>query len=51
MSYLQYAEDVRTGRIQAGESIRQAVKRFCEDLEREDLEFRSEVVDNAIEFI
>ena len=51
LSYRQYAEDVRSGKIQAGESIRLAVERFCEDLERDDLEFRSDVVDNAIEFI
>ena len=34
-----------------GENIKLAVARFQNDLQRDDLEFREDVVDGAIEFI
>ena len=51
MKYYQYAEDVISGKIIAGETIKLACKRFLNDLKRDDLIFDESVVDNAIQFI
>ena len=49
--YYKYVEDVINGNVVVGENIRLACERFRKDLERDDLEFREDVVDNAISFI
>ena len=49
--YKKYIDDVSNKKIVVGETIRLSVKRFLEDLKRDDLEFREDVVDNAISFI
>lgn len=49
--YYQYAVDVVEGKVVCCESIKLACKRFLSDLERSDLDFREDVVDNAINFI
>ena len=49
--YLRYANDVASGKVVVGENIRLAVDRFHSDLKRSDLDFREDVVDNAISFI
>lgn len=49
--YYQYAEDVKTGKIVAGELVRLSVERFYMFLEREDMEFREEEVDFVSHFI
>ena len=49
--YYRYVEDVSNGKIMVGENIKLAIQRFQNDLLREDLEFREDVVDNAIDFI
>ena len=51
MKYYQYAEDVINGKIVAGTSIQLACKRFQNDLLRDDLEFREDKVERAIQFI
>lgn len=48
--YYKYAQDVLNGSIVAGELVRLACKRFIDDLERPDLEFRAEIVDRFITF-
>lgn len=48
--YYRYAQDVIDGKIVAGELVRLACKRFIDDLERPDLEFRAEIVDRFITF-
>jgi phage terminase large subunit-like protein len=50
-SYYQYSEDVLSGKIVAGNYIKLACKRFECDLKRDDLDFKEEIVDDAIEFI
>ena len=49
--YYRYADDVGNGKVVVGENIKLAVGRFQADLKRDDLEFREDVVDNAISFI
>ena len=49
--YNRYVEDVSSGKVVVGENIKLAIRRFQTDLERDDLEFREDVVDNAIDFI
>ena len=49
--YYRYIEDVASGKIAVGENIKLAVARFQNDLKRKDLEFKEDVVDNAIDFI
>lgn len=49
--YYKYASDVISGKVIAGESIKLACKRFLTDLGREDLTFREDKVDRAINFI
>ena len=49
--YYRYAEDVSSGKLIVGENIKLAIQRFQNDLQREDLEFREDVVDNAMNFI
>ena len=49
--YYQYAADVRDGKVLVGEYIKLAVERFYSLFERDDVEFREERVDYAIEFI
>jgi phage terminase large subunit-like protein len=49
--YYRYVEDVSNGKIMVGENIKLAIQRFQKDLLRNDLEFREDVVDNAIDFI
>lgn len=49
--YYQYAQDVSEGRAIVGEYIKLAVERFYALLERDDIEFREERADHAIEFI
>ena len=49
--YYRYVEDVSNGKIMVGENIKLAIQRFQKDLLRNDLEFREDVVDSAIDFI
>ncbi len=49
--YYKYAVDVVEDKVVCCENIKLACKRFLSDLEREDLEFREDAVDNAISFI
>ena len=49
--YYKYVEDVLSGKIVAGENIKLACQRFQRDLQRTDLEFKEDIVDNAIAFI
>ena len=49
--YYQYASDVVDGKIVCCENIRLACKRFLSDLKRDELEFREEAVERAINFI
>lgn len=49
--YYKYAQDVSDGKTVCCDNIKLAVKRFLSDLQREDLDFREDVVDSAIEFI
>ena len=49
--YYKYIDDVSNGKVVVGENIKLAVARFLKDLERDDLEFREDVVDKAISFI
>ena len=49
--YIQYAKDVIDGKIVSCENIKLACRRFLNDMQREDLDFREDVVDRAIEFI
>ena len=49
--YYRYAEDVNKGKVIVGENIKLAIQRFQKDLLRDDLEFREDVVDSAIDFI
>ena len=51
MKYYQYSEDVLSGKIIAGDTIKLACKRFQDDLQRDDLEFREDKVERAIKFI
>lgn len=50
-AYYQYAADVRDGKVLVGEYIKQAVERFYDWLDRDDVEFREGRADNAIRFI
>jgi phage terminase large subunit-like protein len=50
-SYYNYADKVLSGEIVAGETIKLACNRFKNDLIREDLIFKEDVVDRAIQFI
>lgn len=45
-----YAEGVLSGKIIAGELVKLACKRFMNDLEREDLEFRYEIGNKFLKF-
>ena len=49
--YYRYVDEVSKGKIVVGENIKLAIRRFQTDLERDDLEFREDVVDSAIDFI
>lgn len=49
--YTQYAEDVISGKVIAGEYIKLACQRFLSFLGREDIEFRPEKVNKVISFI
>ena len=49
--YYQYAEDVINNKIVTGSYIKLACQRFKDDLQRDDLDFKEEVVDKAIRFI
>ena len=49
--YYQYAADVRDGKVVVGEFIKLAVERFYSLFDRDDIEFREECADYAIEFI
>ncbi len=49
-NYYQYAADVISGKVVAGELIQLACKRFMSDLERKDLEFRTDIVERFIKF-
>lgn len=49
-NYYQYAADVISGKVVAGELIKLACKRFMSDLERDDLEFRTDIVERFIKF-
>lgn len=49
--YIQYAEDVISGKVIAGEYIKLACQRFLSFLGREDIEFRPEKVNKVISFI
>ena len=50
-SYYKYAVDVVNGKIVCCENIKLSCQRFLSDLNRSDLEFKSNVVDRAIAFI
>ena len=49
--YYEYASKVLNNEIVTGDTIKLACKRFQNDLLRDDLEFREDVVDRAISFI
>jgi phage terminase large subunit-like protein len=49
--YYRYVDDVSNGKVVVGENIKLAIQRFQNDLLRKDLDFREDVVDNAIDFI
>ena len=49
--YIQYAKDVIDGKTVSCDNIKLACRRFLNDMQREDLDFREDVVDRAIEFI
>ena len=49
--YNDYCKDVLNCNIVTGETIKLACKRFQSDLQRDDLEFREDKVDRAINFI
>ena len=49
--YYRYVEDVASGKVIVGGNIKLAIQRFQMDLQREELEFREDVVDGAIDFI
>lgn len=49
-NYYQYAADVISGKVVAGELIKLACKRFMSDLERDDLEFRADIVERFKQF-
>ena len=49
--YYDYVAKVLNNEIVVGDSIKLACKRFNDDLQREDLEFREDKVDRAINFI
>ena len=49
--YYRYVDDVTNGKVVVGENIQLAIQRFQNDLLRKDLDFREDVVDNAIDFI
>lgn len=49
--YYKYAEDVSSGNLMVCENIKLAVSRFQNDLQREELVFKEDVVDSAIAFI
>ena len=49
--YYSYVDKVLNGKIIVGEYIKLACERFQNDLQREDLEFRENKVDLALEFI
>ncbi len=50
-NYYKYAYDVLEGKIVTGKNIKLACQRFVDDLKRDDLVFKEEVVDRAINFI
>ena len=50
-AYFKYVEDVVSGNVVVGENIKLACNRFRNDQQRDDLEFREDVVNNAIDFI
>ena len=50
-AYYRYVEDVSSGKVIVGGNIKLAIQRFQKDLLRDDLEFREDVVDGAIDFI
>lgn len=50
-AYFKYVEDVVSGNVVVGKNIKLACNRFRNDQQRDDLEFREDVVDNAIDFI
>ena len=49
--YYRYVEDVSSGKVVVGENIKLAIQRFQNDIQREDLVFKEDVVDGAIDFI
>ena len=49
--YYRYIEDVSSGKVVVGENIKLAIQRFQNDIQREDLVFKEDVVDGAIDFI
>lgn len=51
MIYYKYVEDVLSGKIVTGDTIKLACKRFQDDLQRDDLVFREDKVERAIHFI
>lgn len=50
-AYYKYAVDVAEGKIVCCESIKLACNRYLSDLKRDDLTFREDIVDRAIQFI
>lgn len=51
MKWKQYAEDVTSGKIVAGELIKKACARFLADLDDPRFDFRAEVVERAVNFV
>lgn len=49
--YYQYVDNVVSGKVIVGGNIKLAIQRFQNDLQRDDLQFREDIVDSAIEFI
>ena len=50
-AYYKYAVDVAEGKIVCCESIKLACNRYLSDLKRDDITFREDIVDRAIQFI
>lgn len=48
--YYQYASDVISGKVVAGELIKLACQRFISDLKRDDLEFRPKIIERFTKF-
>ena len=50
-AYIQYANDVLSGKVVAGELVKLACRRFLAFLDNPDYEFRPEVVERVVKFV